>query len=78
LDILMTNNLCKTYGTGDIKVDALKNASFSVSKGEFVAIVGPSGSGKSTLLNLLGALDTPTSGKVFLVLFFRPIIWCRS
>lgn len=66
MDILMTNNLCKTYGTGDIKVDALKNASFSVSKGEFVAIVGPSGSGKSTLLNLLGALDTPTSGKVFL------------
>lgn len=66
LDILTTQNLCKTYGAGETKVDALKNASFSVSKGEFVAIVGPSGSGKSTLLNLLGALDTPTSGKVFL------------
>lgn len=66
MDILTTQNLCKTYGTGETKVDALKNASFSVSKGEFVAIVGPSGSGKSTLLNLLGALDTPTSGKVFL------------
>lgn len=66
MDILVTQGLCKTYGTGETKVDALKNASFSVSKGEFVAIVGPSGSGKSTLLNLLGALDTPTSGKVFL------------
>ena len=66
MDILTTQNLCKTYGTGDAKVDALKNASFSVSRGEFVAIVGPSGSGKSTLLHLLGALDTPSSGKVFL------------
>ena len=66
MEILTTENLCKTYGAGDVKVNALKNASFSVAKGEFVAIVGPSGSGKSTLLNLLGALDTPTSGKVFL------------
>lgn len=66
MELLKTQNLCKTYGTGDTKVDALKNASFSVSKGEFVAIVGQSGSGKTTLLNLLGALDTPTSGKVFL------------
>jgi len=66
LELLTTQNLCKTYGTGDIKVEALKNASFSVSKGEFIAIVGQSGSGKTTLLNLLGALDTPTSGKVFL------------
>jgi putative ABC transport system ATP-binding protein len=66
LELLKTQNLCKIYGTGDTKVDALKNVSFSVSKGEFVAIVGPSGSGKSTLLNLLGALDTPSSGKVFL------------
>ncbi len=66
MELLKTQNLSKTYGTGDTKVDALKNASFSVSKGEFVAIVGPSGSGKSTLLNLLGALDMPSSGKVFL------------
>lgn len=66
MEILSTQNLCKIYGEGETKVDALKGASFSVSKGEFVAIVGPSGSGKSTLLNLLGALDTPTSGKVYL------------
>lgn len=66
LDILTAKNLCKTYGKDETKVDALKNVSFSVSKGEFVSIVGPSGSGKSTLLNLLGALDTPTSGNVLL------------
>ncbi|MBA4602844.1 ATP-binding cassette domain-containing protein [Thermoactinomyces sp. AMNI-1] len=66
MDILTTKNLCKTYGKGEIKVEAVKNVSFSVAKGQFVAIVGPSGSGKSTLLHLLGALDTPTSGKVFL------------
>ncbi|MGI5891780.1 MAG: ABC transporter ATP-binding protein [Bacillota bacterium] len=66
MELLKAQNLCKTYGTGNTKVDALKNVSFSVSKGEYVAIVGPSGSGKSTLLNLLGALDTPSSGKVFL------------
>ncbi|GGF62050.1 ABC transporter ATP-binding protein [Paenibacillus albidus] len=66
MDILVTERLCKTYGKGETRVDALKEASFTVAKGEFVSIVGPSGSGKSTLLNLLGALDVPTSGKVLL------------
>ena len=59
-------NVCKTYGSGEAAVHALKNASFTVPKGEFVAVVGESGSGKSTLLNLIGALDTPTSGKVWI------------
>ncbi len=66
MEILKAVELLKTYGKEETKVEAIKNASFSVSKGEFVAIVGPSGSGKSTLLNLLGALDTPTSGKVYI------------
>jgi len=66
MEILRTENLSKTYGKGETKVEALKNTSFSIEKGEFVSIVGPSGSGKSTLLNLIGALDNPTSGKVFL------------
>ncbi len=64
MNLLEVQNLCKTFGSGDTKVEALKNVSFSVSKGEFVAVVGESGSGKSTLLNAIGALDTPTSGKV--------------
>lgn len=64
MNILAVESLCKTYGAGDTKVEALKNASFAIAKGEFVAVIGPSGSGKSTLLNMLGALDYPTSGKV--------------
>ncbi len=66
MDLLEVKNICKTYGSGETAVDALKNVSFSVPKGEFVAIVGESGSGKTTLLNMLGALDTPTSGNVLI------------
>lgn len=66
MKILIVENLCKTYGKGATKVDALKNVSFSLEKGEFAAIVGESGSGKSTLLNCLGALDTPTSGSILI------------
>lgn len=65
MEILNVKNLCKTYGKGDTAVKALDNVSFSVPKGQFVAIVGPSGSGKSTLLHILGGVDTPTSGNVF-------------
>ncbi len=64
MDLLEVSNICKTYGSGETAVHALKKVSFSVPKGEYVAIVGESGSGKSTLLNMIGALDTPTSGKV--------------
>ena len=64
MKILEIRNLCKVYGSGETKVDALKNVSFDVEQGEFVAIVGPSGSGKSTLLHILGGVDTPTSGEV--------------
>ena len=66
MEILKVANLTKVYGTGDNKVVALDNVSFTVEKGEFVAIVGASGSGKSTLLHLLGGVDKPTSGKVFI------------
>lgn len=66
MNLLEVNNVSKTYGQGETAVHALKGASFSVPKGEFVAIVGESGSGKSTLLNMVGALDTPTSGKVLI------------
>ena len=66
MKILETENLCKIYGKGDTMVRALDNVSFSVEKGEFIAIVGPSGSGKSTLLHILGGVDTPTSGKVII------------
>lgn len=60
MNLLEIKQICKTYGSGDAAVQALKNVSFSVPKGEYVAIVGESGSGKSTLLNMIGALDTPT------------------
>lgn len=66
MDILKVENLSKIYGSGSTKVIALDNVSFSVKKGEFVAIVGASGSGKSTLLHLIGGVDRPTSGKVFI------------
>ena len=66
MEILKVENLCKQYGNGENKVTALNNVSFTVNKGEFVAIVGASGSGKSTLLHLIGGVDRPTSGKVFI------------
>lgn len=66
MNLLYVDHVSKTYGQGETAVHALKEACFSVPKGEFVAIVGESGSGKSTLLNLIGALDTPTAGKIFL------------
>lgn len=62
--LLEVRSICKTYGSGETAVQALKDVCFTVPKGEFVAVVGESGSGKSTLLNMLGALDVPTSGKV--------------
>lgn len=66
MNLLEVKNISKTYGSGEAAVEALKNVSFSVEKGEFLAIVGESGSGKSTLLNMIGALDFPTSGKVII------------
>jgi len=66
MNLLEVKSISKTYGSGEAAVHALKDVTFSVPKGEFVAIVGESGSGKSTLLNMIGALDTPTSGKVFI------------
>lgn len=66
MEILKVESLRKTYGNGENEVRALNDVSFSVSKGEFVSIIGPSGSGKSTLLHILGGVDRPTSGKVFI------------
>ena len=66
MEILRVENLTKTYGSGDNQVRALDGVSFSVEKGQFLAIIGPSGSGKSTLLHILGGVDTPTSGKVYM------------
>lgn len=66
MGILKVENLRKTYGTGENQVHALDGVSFSVNKGEFIAIIGPSGSGKSTLLHILGGVDKPTSGKVYM------------
>ena len=66
MEILRVENLCKTYGKGENEVKALDGVSFSVKKGEFIAIIGPSGSGKSTLLHILGGVDRPTSGKVYM------------
>ena len=66
MELLNVSHLCKTYGTGESRVNALKDATFTMQKSEFAAIVGESGSGKTTLLNLIGALDTPTSGQVHL------------
>ena len=66
MEILRVSGLTKIYGSGDNEVRALNNVSFSVEKGEFLAIIGPSGSGKSTLLHILGGVDRPTSGHVWL------------
>lgn len=67
MEILRADNLSKSYQMGEIQVKALNNVSFSIEEGEFVVILGPSGSGKSTLLNIIGGMDQPTSGEVFML-----------
>lgn len=66
MELLSVQHISKTYGSGEAAVHALRDVSFSVSKGEFVAVVGESGSGKSTLLNMIGGIDEPSAGKVFI------------
>ena len=66
MNVINTSNISKTYDLGPTSVEALKNISFEVSKGEFISIMGPSGSGKSTLMNIIGCLDSPTNGSYFL------------
>jgi len=64
--VITTENLTKTYGSGTVKVEALKNVSVKINRGDYIAIIGPSGSGKSTFMNLIGCLDTPSTGKIFI------------
>ena len=71
MEILRVENLTKVYGKGENEVRALDGVSFSVEKGAFVAVIGPSGSGKSTLLHILGGVDRPTGGKVFMMCMRR-------
>ncbi|WP_032120548.1 ABC transporter ATP-binding protein [Clostridium amazonitimonense] len=66
MELVKVIDICKSYGKGETKVEALKNINFTINQGEFIAIVGPSGSGKSTLLHLLGGVDEPTRGKIIL------------
>ena len=65
-DVIVTRDLSKTYGKDDLKVHALKNTNISIKEGDYIAIIGPSGSGKSTLMNLIGCLDEPSTGKLFI------------
>ena len=78
MNILEVQDLCKTYGKGEAAVQALRHATFSVRKGEFIAIIGESGSGKSTLLNVVGALDKATSGKVWIASCFLKLRTTRK
>lgn len=64
--VILTKEINKVYGTGSVKVEALKKVNLEINKGDYISIIGPSGSGKSTLMNLIGCLDTPTSGKIYI------------